>query len=216
MMRRVVPAAVGVVLLALGAFGSAALADPGKHEPPPSCAKDNPSSAHNPNCGGDPGGPDHGVDPLDTEERADNCPGTWNPSQSDLDGDGTGDACELDDTDGDLVRDQDDNCPATPNTSQADTDGDGAGDDCDTDDDNDGVGDGGDNCPTTYNRDQFNSDGGPNGDACDRYPDRDHDGVADPAEDEVENSGEFVGATVRGAVSTGASAVEGVLDTAGL
>jgi hypothetical protein len=60
----------------------------------------------------------------------DNCPCHFNPSQADLDGDGWGNACDLDiDDDGDIV----DNCPFVPNPDQKDTDGDGLGDVCDCD-----------------------------------------------------------------------------------
>ncbi|MEW5702233.1 MAG: FG-GAP-like repeat-containing protein [Candidatus Zixiibacteriota bacterium] len=52
-----------------------------------------------------------------TPNDADNCPMTYNPSQSDGDGDGKGDVC--------------DNCPTQSNSDQLDSDGDGIGDACD-------------------------------------------------------------------------------------
>ena len=89
----------------------------------------------------------------------DNCPFTFNPDQADVEGDGLGDACDLDDdndgcldsmddlpndpsdcvdTDGDQVGDTTDNCPATPNPDQANADNaNDGGDACDTNDDND-------------------------------------------------------------------------------
>jgi hypothetical protein len=67
--------------------------------------------------------------------KSDNCVGTWNPDQSNSDGDELGDAC--------------DNCPAIDNPDQADVDGDGVGDVCDDDGDNDGVADADDACPDT-------------------------------------------------------------------
>lgn len=66
----------------------------------------------------------------------DNCPETPNADQTDLDGDGRGDLCDLD-RDGDGVPDRaappfvPDNCPLIPNVDQRDADGDGLGDACD-------------------------------------------------------------------------------------
>lgn len=75
----------------------------------------------------------------------DSCIGTPNPSQVDTDGDGSGDACDMDD-DNDGIGDILDNCPLATNPDQADSDGDGTGDACDFDNDNDGVIDGDDHC----------------------------------------------------------------------
>ena len=72
-------------------------------------------------------GPDGDGDGFADSE--DNCPGTSNPDQADADGDGQGDACDVDD-DGDGVPDTSDNCPLTSNADQSDTDGDGEGDAC--------------------------------------------------------------------------------------
>jgi len=63
----------------------------------------------------------------------DNCPGTFNPDQADIDLDGVGDACDAtnDDPDKDGVLSSVDNCPNTFNPTQTDTDLDGIGDACD-------------------------------------------------------------------------------------
>jgi alpha-tubulin suppressor-like RCC1 family protein len=97
-----------------------------------------------------------GFAPPDTDEDgvpddSDNCPGTYNPDQSDQDTDRHGDACDVcprdprDDQDGDLICEGEgynspkigdrDNCPQVANQDQADGDDDGVGDACDPVDD---------------------------------------------------------------------------------
>jgi hypothetical protein len=85
-----------------------------------------------------------------------------NTDQSDLDDDGSGDACdECTDPDGDGYGNPglpastcpDDNCPDSANADQADGDGDDVGDVCD-------------NCIDVYNPDQADSDQNGVGDAC--------------------------------------------------
>ena len=109
-------------------------------------------------------------------DTADNCPAVANPDQTDTDGDGYGDACDLD-LDGDGVQNSGDNCPLVSNTAQADLDGDGLGDVCDGDDDGDGVSDASDNCPVNVNPLQTNNDADLVGDECDT--DDDNDSIAD-------------------------------------
>ncbi len=110
------------------------------------------------------------------EDNLDNCPDVFNPvrpmdgdhKQSDDDGDGIGDACDLfplcqqnddscyiytSDHDHDSIHDYFDNCPNTVNTDQKDADGDNIGDACDA-------------CDDRYDR-----DGDTIADNCDKCPD---------------------------------------------
>ena len=102
------------------------------------------------------------LDDDGVRDGLDNCPATANPSQTDSDGDGTGDACDsCTDSDGDGFGDPAfagtcpfDNCPTIPNPLQLDPDGDGLGDACD-------------NCPAIANPTQRDTDGDGVGDPCD-------------------------------------------------
>lgn len=106
-------------------------------------------------CGSGPDEDQDGV--VDT---ADNCPSVYQPQQTDEDGDGVGDACELChgdsdhvDADGDGLVDCFDSCPAEVNRDNQDSDGDTVGDVCD-------------NCVDVPNVSQSDMDGDGTGDRC--------------------------------------------------
>ena len=119
---------------------------------------------------------------ITKDGKKDNCPNTHNVNQADSDGNGIGDACEID-FDNDDKNNDVDNCPLIENADQMDTDEDGIGDVCDdnADDDEDGIDDGIDNCPGVQNPNQLDFDSDRIGDACD--DDDDNDEVPDAIDD---------------------------------
>jgi len=108
------------------------------------------------------------------DNTADNCPVHYNPSQSNVDGDNYGDACDKD-VDGDGVDNADDAFPQDDSES-VDTDGDNIGNNTDDDDDNDGVPDSNDAFPTD-STETTDTDGDGTGNNTDT--DDDGDGTAD-------------------------------------
>lgn len=134
-------------------------------------------------------------------DQIDNCPLELNPWQTDSDGDGIGDDCDIypnefnspPDSDEDGIADHRDNCPLNANSDQTDIDGDLQGDACDprddrpVDSDNDGRQDSRDNCPLIANPDQEDLDFDGIGDACDDIDDRPKDTDNDNWEDIFDN-----------------------------
>ncbi len=130
----------------------------------------------------------------------DTCLNGFNPDQTDADGDGFGDACDVCPGPGSIDRDDDgvcdevDNCDLNGAPGQTDADGDGFGNACDTcpgpgssDFDADETCDEQDDCPFRPNLPGFDADGDGFGDACDLCvgagsSDRDADGQCDLAD----------------------------------
>jgi PKD repeat protein len=125
----------------------------------------------------------------------DNCPGTYNSGQSDLDSDGAGDICDSCPLDADNDADSDafcgniDNCPGISNSGQEDSDSDAVGDVCDlcpadpyNDFDSDGLCGDTDNCPDIPNAGQSDLDSDGFGDPCDPCM---HDSLNDVDSDSV-------------------------------
>ena len=109
-----------------------------------------------------PNPPGISCDDLDDDgvnDSVDNCVGEPNPEQIDSDGDGEGDACEVD-SDNDGISNDIDNCLFVANSDQANTDGDAFGDACDL-------------CPNTNEPKKFKTNGTP------FQPDSDDDGIPD-------------------------------------
>ena len=113
-----------------------------------------------------------------TPDTDDTCLLVPNAGQADFDGDGLGNACDLN-ADNDGAADVFDSFP-TDTGEWFDNDGDGVGDNADPDIDNDGVLDDDDNCLRTPNPDQDDNDGDGAGDLCD--DDDDNDGTPDDSD----------------------------------
>lgn len=146
-----------------------------------SCPDVSNQGGNDPRSGGETPYPQDGTDgngDMDQDtipDHFDNCPRVANQNQSDIDGDGFGDACD-EDKDGDSYLNGQDDCPVNADPAQRDTDHDGTGDRCDPDADNDGAANAADNCPFTANALQADLDKDLLGDVCD--DDRDGDGIA--------------------------------------
>jgi PKD repeat protein len=113
-------------------------------------------------------------------DAQDNCPGLYNPAQTDADHDGVGDDCATTGSGGSPPATKSSAPPVstlpapgcTAPAGSPDRDGDGVADQCDPDMDNDGIPDKGlpgdllDNCPLVPNPNQRDTNGDGFGDAC--------------------------------------------------
>jgi len=110
-------------------------------------------------------------------DAVDKCPADFDPTNNDVDSDGTGDVCDAD-ADNDTDLNAADNCPLKANADQLDANTNGIGDVCEDaathtlmDTDGDTVPDATDNCDTKANAPaQTDTDGDGFGDACDANP----------------------------------------------
>lgn len=116
------------------------------------------------------------VDQDGVLDEVDNCPTVANADQADFDGDGLGDACDIDD-DNDGFNDATDAFPFDP-SEWLDTDGDTIGNNADVDDDNDGQLD---HHEIACGSDSLNS--------ASLSPDFDGDNVPDCVDPDIDNDG---------------------------
>ena len=120
---------------------------------------------------------DQDTDGDEIVDQMDICPDVADPSQDDLDNDGSGDACD-EDIDGDGISNSVDKCPADSplwqSNEDTDYDSDGCKNEVDTDDDDDGYLDDSDSCPSGLM--DWNASSDRDEDGCSDAEDEDDDG----------------------------------------